>query len=404
MSAYTLPDRQELTGEGFFRDPYPYYRRLRSSAVPFWLSHKQDSSSGGLYLFSRYEDAQAVFAAAQGVSKNLRAMRPGGVGPAFDKHMLHRDGVDHMRLRRLVSDWFSAQSVERMKSLMREVASDLLAPALRKSDFDLVVEFAEPLPLHIIGRLVGVPVADMPQIRAWSLALNDGFDSLLADAAILQRQHQALGAFEAYSREQIEAKRRQPDSSLLGVLAQAGPDSLDDEELVAMVGLLLIAGHETTVSLIGNAMWLLLSHTEQWALLRAQPELVAGAVEETLRYESPAQRSTFRLVNAPLTINGYALEPGQQIGVFIGSANRDDAAFDNADDFDIRRTPNRHLSFGAGVHNCLGKTLARTETQIALQVLLENLSAPALREQRPDWRKNSFFRGLHSLWLTQGKA
>lgn len=404
MSAHTPPDRQELSGDGFFRDPYPYYRRLRSSAAPFWLSHTQDSSSGGIFLFSRYEDAQAIFSAAQGISKNVRAVRPGGVGPAFDRHMLNRDGVDHMRLRRLVSEWFSAQAVDRMKSLMREVARDLLAPALHKLEFDLVAEFAEPLPLHIIGRLVGVPLEDMPQIRAWSLAMNDGFDSLLSDATIMQRQHQALAAFAAYSREQIEAKRTQPDSSLLGVLAQAGPDSLDDEELVAMVGLLLIAGHETTVSLIGNAMWLLLSHPEQWALLRAQPALAAGAVEETLRYESPAQRTSFRLVNAPLTINGFALEPGQQIGVFIGSANRDDAVFENADVFDIRRSPNRHLSFGAGVYNCLGKALARTETQIALQVLLENLPAPALRDQRPDWRRISVFRGLSSLWLAPGKA
>ncbi len=404
MTVQVLPGREELAGDAFFQDPYPYYARLRAGAEPYWLAHEQHTSSGGVLLFSRYRDALAIFSNTHGISKNLRGIRRPGTGSAFDLHMLHRDGADHLRLRRLVSEWFSMQAVEDLRPMMRNAAATLLAGLPRDTEIDFIGDFAEPLPLQVIARVIGIPVDAMPQVRAWSLLLGDGFDSLLSNTAVLAAQRQALAEFLAYVETLISMRRAQPDASLLGYLVQAGPQRIGEEELAAMVGFLLFAGHETTVSLLGNAVWLLLSHPEQRELLRAQPQLLSSAIEEVLRYESPEQRTSFRLVNAPLDIEGCRLEPGQQIGVIIGSANRDEAAFDNAAVFDIRRSPNAHLAFGTGMHNCLGKTLVRAETQVALQLLMERAPGMTLRTQQPRWRKNSFFRGLAALPLTLGEA
>ncbi len=395
-------DPQDLTGAAFVQDPYPYYRRLRASEAPLWLPPKPGTASSGMLFFSRYREAMAVFTCAQGMSKSIRRVRSDTTRTAFDMHMLHRDGPDHLRLRRLVSDWFSVKAMDPLRPMMGEVARNLVTPLLQKSEFDFVAEFAEPLPLSIIAQLIGVPAADMPQVRTWSLALCDGFDSLLADTVVLARQQRALNEFIAYVEGLLDAKEPRPESTLLGYLVRAGAAQLSREELVAMVGFLLFAGHENSVNLIANAVWLLLSHPQQWTLLREQPALLQSAIEEVLRFESPEQRSSFRVTDAALDIAGHQLEPGQQISVIIGSANRDEAVFDRAEVFDVRRSPNAHLAFGIGIHNCLGKTLARVETQVALQVLLELLPAPALCEQHPHWRRNSFFRGLGSLRMTAG--
>jgi cytochrome P450 len=386
-----------LADAAFFDDPYPFYARMREQRAPFWLPHQQDTSSGGLWLFSRYDDAAAIFKQVGGISKSLRSIRPEGVRLTFDANLLHRDGADHLRLRRLVSDYFSAERIERLRPVMVSIANELIAKAQSKSEFCFIADVAEPMPLHVIARIIGVPEADMERVRAWSIILSAGFDSLVSDDAVLRRQKQTMDEFFAYVEHQIEAKRSNPDGSMFSALVEACGKHLDHEELAAMVGFLLFAGHETTVNLLGSLVWLLLSNSEQWALVRHRPGLVRGAVEEALRFESPEQRATFRIVHEPLTINGHTLEPGQQIGIIIGSANRDDAAFERADQFDIRRNPNKHIAFGLGLHNCLGKGLARMEAEVCLEVLLKKMPDLVPRSACPPWRRNSFFRGLISL-------
>ena len=397
MSAACAFTREELTGPAFFNDPYPFYAHLRAHREPFWLPHQQDTSSGGIWLFSRYGDAVAIFKQVAGVTKNLRSVRPEGLRLTFDANLLVRDGSAHLRLRRLVSDYFSTESVERLRPVMVAVADELITKARSNSEFCFVADVAEPMSLQVIASMVGIPAADLQRVRAWSLILSAGFDSLLSDVALLARQKQAMDEFFAYVEHQIEAKRSNPDDSMLSALVDACGKHLDHEELAAMVGFLLFAGHETTVSLLGSLVWLLLSHPEQWALVRRRPELVRGAVEEALRFESPTQRTSFRLVNAPFAINGHMFEPGQQIGVIIGSANRDEAAFERADQFDISRKPNKHIAFGLGLHNCLGKGLARMEAEVCLEVLVNKMPRLVPRSECPAWRRNSFFRGLCSL-------
>jgi len=399
MSTQSLPAAHEWASADFLDDPYPFYARLRASTGPCWLPHRQETSSGGLWLFSRYQEAQQIFTSTQGTTMEISAIRSPGTGTPFDRIMLHRDNEDHLRLRKLVAGYFSAAAVDRLKPRIVAVAQELLASLQDQQEFDFVAAFADPLPLRVIAALVGVPEADMARVRVWSQAISAGIDSRISDPQVRTAQKLAMQEFFAYIDGLVEASRARPDDSLLGYLVQSPGERLDHGELAGMLAFLLFAGNVTTISLISNAVWLLLSNPAQWQLLQAQPELVNGAIEETLRFESPQQRTSFRLATESLVINGHTLEAGQQFGVIIGSANRDEAVFERADEFDICRKPNRHLAFGTGVYNCLGKTLARLEAQVALQVLLERMPDLALLDTRAHWRHNSFFRGLERLWL-----
>lgn len=389
------PNLIHLDEPAFFQDPYPYYARLRASGKPFWLPRAQEE---GLWLFSRHADSEVLFKEIAALSKNIRAVRPPDKVTLFDLHVLHRDGEDHLRLRRLVADFFSSRHIAKFETRIERVAQSLVRELKAKGSFDLMADFSDQLPQQVIADLMGIPAEDMLRVREWSIALGDGFDSLLASSEVDARQKQALSAFLEYAREVIANKRRQPDTSLIGhmVAAEAGK-TISPDELIAMAGFLLFSGHETTINLIGNSLWLLLSHPSQWQLLKQDPGRIPQAIEEILRYESPEQRTSFRIALEPLEVNGIHIEVGQQIGIILGSANRDEAVFDNPDVFDIQRDARRHLAFGLGLHNCLGKTLARTEARIALGTLIEQLPNLKLFNTQVQWRHNSFFRGLVAL-------
>lgn len=393
--------QQALHTDHFFDDPYPFYKTLRAHGHPFWLPHTQGTHSAGIWLFSRYADAVEIFKKTSEITKNLRDARAREEGSPFDQGMLFQDGEKHLRLRRLVSDYFSTQSVERLRAIAVSVTQSILQKLKGREAFDLVAELAEPLPLTLIATIIGVPQADMAKVRRWSLALSPGFDSAIQDPQKNARHQETMHAFIHYVRDLVEAKRASPDGSLISELIKVEGVMLDPDELVGMLSFLLFAGHETVVSLIGNAAWLLLSHPEQYALLARQPELIGSTIEEVLRLESPEQRTSFRVLTESFNIGSHRIEQGQQIGVIIGSVNRDESVFDRADTFDITRTPNNHLAFGAGIHNCLGKTLARLEAQVAMALMMDTFPCLQLREAQPSWRQNSFFRGLNRLYVKQ---
>ena len=384
---------------GFFDDPYPVYERLRASPDPLRVEHRQGAYQREFVLFSRYADARAVFSNGESISKDQSVIRPVGELPTpIDLHMLHRDGEDHLRLRRLVSGYFSPAALVGLEATTREVVAAALDSLRYREDVDLVADFAEPIPLEVIARVLGVPFADLPKIRAWTLTLADGFDSFVAvdrDPHLLKT---CAEEFFAYLTSLLDDGRYQGEMSLIAHLVSArASGAISAGEALGMTMFLLVAGHETTVSLIGSGLLLLLTHRNQLALLRQDPRLIGSAVEEILRYESPLQRTTFRVATQPLTIGDYQLEPGQQFGVIMGAANRDEAEFPNADRFDIQRSPNRHLAFGGGLHDCLGKHLARLEARIALGMMINRYPRLQLLSDKPDWRRNSFFRGLKSL-------
>jgi cytochrome P450 len=394
-----------LNQPDFFQNPYPFYEEIRANQAPFWLAHNQKTSSAGVWLFGGYEEAVAIFKETTAISKNLRAVRPAGTSTPFDLAMLHQDAPDHLRLRRLVSGYFSAGFLKRLEPRVNAIANELLAALSKQPDIDMVRDFAEQLPLRVIGELIGLPPTDLAQVRAWSVLLGDGFDSVMATDEVLARQRDALTAYLAYIEALLARPKRIPDGSLLSdLIVSEAKGELSREELIGMVSFLLFAGHETTINLIGNGLWLLLSHPDQLKMLKRDPALLPGAIEEILRFESPEQRTSFRIAVEPIEVAGVRLEKGQQLGVIIGSANRDASVFDNPDVFDIRRTPNRHLAFGLGLHHCLGAQLSRMEAKVAFQQVLRHFPSLQLATGGVTWRQNSFFRGLEALpvWAASG--
>jgi len=387
-----------INKSSFIKNPYPYYEKLRKSDKPYFVSNLKDRKNGGMWLFSRYEDALVIFKGNSKISKEIRFHRPEGISSIFDLNMLSRDSIDHSRLRELITKYFSFKYIDGLKENISMLAQQLIDDLKNKKEIDLIRDFAEPLPLITIVDMMGISREDVSKIRKWSLIIGNGFDSLFVSENALEQQKIALKEFFYYIEELIKVKKDANDGKIVYALIKANEkNELSYDELVSMVGFLLIAGHETTINLIGNGLWLLLSHPDQLQLLLDDINLLPLAVEEILRYESPSQRSTFRIALDSFEINGTKLNKGDMFAVFIGSANRDEKEFENSEKFDITRDPNRHIAFGTGIHNCLGKNLARLEAQIAFQKILEYLPKIKLKETEPNWRKNSFFRGLEKL-------
>lgn len=389
---------QDLDCPEFFQDPYPFYRRIRDEeGGALWLDH-QLSATRGVRLFARFADAMAIFRETSAISKCISQVRAPGTGSPFDLHLLHRDAPDHPRLRRLVGDYFSASSVGTLQTHVATIAAELLDDLARRGEGDFIADFAEPLPLRVIGDMLGVPREDLGRIRAWSRSLADGFDSLLIKPETVAAPRQAMREFLAYADSLVQAAPSARGGSLLSHLAAAeAAGEIGRDEVTGMVAFLLLAGHETTINLLGSGLRLLLTHREQWEHLRAHPEALPAAIEEILRYESPEQRTSFRIALEPLEVGGHRIAAGEQIGVIIGSANRDGTEFPDPDRFDITRTPNRHVAFGFGIHNCMGKHLSRLEARVAFAQILERFPGLRLAADPPVWRRNSFFRGLTTL-------
>ncbi len=375
----------------FVADPYPTYAELRQTGPLHW------HEPAGFWLVPRHADVDAALRDRR-LGRDFTPYEPAeryGPWNRVNIHaLLEMEPPDHTRLRRLVARPFTPRRVEGLRPWIRETATGLLAPVIERGGGDLVAELAEPLTVAVIAELLGIPERDRHRLRPWSNAIvalyELGHDEETADRAI-----QAAKEFDAYLRDLAARRRREPGEDLYSALAvqAVDGDSLSDDELVATAVLLLNAGHEASVNVLGNGALALLRHPEQLAALRAEPELLGSAVEELIRYDTPL--SLFqRTVLEPAEVGGRELEPGERVGLLLGAANRDDAAFDAPDDLDVARRPNPHVGFGAGIHFCLGAPLARIELQEAFSVLLEHrlelIEEPAIR---PTFQ----FRGYRSL-------
>ncbi len=378
----------------FVADPYPAYAALRRDAPVWWYG------PGGFWLVARHADVDAL----------LRDPRLGRVfvprepaeefGPwnLVNEHaMLEREPPDHTRLRRLVAGAFTPRRAEELRGRVRALAADLLDPVVAAGGGDLVAAFAEPLPVAVIAELLGVPAADRHLLRPWSNAIV-GLYELEPGPGVAGRAVAAARDFTAYLRALLAERRRRPGDDLLSALAVAAVDGdrLTEDELVATAVLLLNAGHEASVNVLAGGVLALLRHPGQLARLRADPGLAPRAVEELIRYDTPLslfQRTAF----ADVAVGDQVVRAGDRVGLLLGSANRDPAAFDRPDDLDVGRTPNRHVGFGAGIHYCLGAPLARVELQEALALLLPlHLALAADPPMRPTFQ----FRGPATLPVT----
>ncbi|MGH3785727.1 MAG: cytochrome P450 family protein [Pseudonocardiaceae bacterium] len=292
---------------------------------------------------------------------------------AMSHHMLNSNPPDHTRLRRLVTAAFTRRRIEQLAPRIQQIADELLDAMATVKQTDLIDAFAYPLPLTVICELLGVPAEHRTEFRDRSSIVVTG---VLAGPDVFAA---ACTASVSYLQELISAKRAEPADDMLSALVAVrdGQDRLTEDELTSMVFLLLVAGHETTVNLIGNGMLALLTHPEQWALLRAQPDRLPAAIEELLRFDGPLQAATFRLTAEPVTIGEITIPAGEIVLTALITANRDPACTAQPDALDITRTDNPHLAFGHGIHHCLGAPLARLEGRIALAALLTRF--PQLR-------------------------
>jgi cytochrome P450 len=322
------------------------------------------------------------------------------------RNLLAVDPPDHSRLRRLVAIPFTPKYVEGLRPRIQAIADALLdavetrAAESGRREMELIDDFAYPLPLTVIAEMLGIPLADRDKFREWSQAAV-AFNP--ADPANPETTAKLI-EFIAYLRELVAAKLANPSDDLLSglVLAEAEGDKLSENELLSMIFVLIVAGHETTVNLIANGTLALFDHPEQKTRLRENPDLMKSAVEEMLRYYGPVEMSLTRWVRQDTEFGGQQLRRGEQIVALLASDNHDERQFTDPESFDVTREPNRHLAFGTGMHACLGSPLARLEGQIAFTILLTRLPDLALAIPRDavEWRGGTFLRGLTRLPVT----
>jgi len=314
-----------------------------------------------------------------------------------NENLLSKDGADHRRLRRLVTKAFTPRMVEQLRPRIQGIADELVDRVAEDGSMELVDDFAFPLPITVIADLLGIPVEDQERFREWS-------NSFVLPPMTPELQEQLArhtDEFVAYLDDLFASRRAEPTDDLVTALVQAedSGDHLSENELYSMVVLLIVAGHETTVSLITNAVLALLSNPSQLAELRADRSLLPSAVEELLRYDSPVERTITRWAAVDVELGGESIRRGELVIAVVGSANRDASQFADPDTLDLRREGGKHVGFGRGPHFCLGAALARLETEIALATLLERLPnlRLAIAEEELCWRPIPIFRSLASL-------
>ena len=379
----------------FHANPYPFYHRLRA-ADPV---HR---TGMGLWVLTRYDDVVTVLRDPRFGREGFDQILANVYGEGA-RSMLFRDPPDHTRLRGLVSQAFTPRMIERMRSHIQEIVDRLLDRVQNANAMDVILDLAYPLPVTVICEMLGVPTDAHSGIRQWSADLARSVDAIgmPTDEDVVKRGRAAQQALLDYFRDLIGERRQAPRDDLLSLLiaAEEQGDKLTEGELLITCNLLFVAGHETTVNLIGNGLLALLNHPDELAKLRADPALLPGAVEELLRYDSPVQR-TGRITNTDVEIDGRNIAKGSFVVTAIGAANRDPAHFPDPDRLDITRRDNRHVAFGFGIHFCLGAPLARLEGQIAIGTLLRRMPGLRLATSTLEWRESSTLRGLKRLPVT----
>jgi cytochrome P450 len=397
--------QHSIANPRFISDPYPLYARLRAEGLrrdplmQFWIG-------------TRYEDVVAVLRDPRFV-RDVNKFIPDELSrerlPApirkelcpipenLSQAMLLQDPPKHTRLRALVNAAFTPRSITDMHGRIQQIADELLDSVASRGEMDLIADFANPLPTIVISEMLGVPTQDRDKLKLWS----DDVAGLLTTTSTLAedvRGAAAMSSIHDFFSAIVAKRRSRPDGSLLSamVTAEAAGDKLSEMELYSNAVLLLAAGHETTTNLIGNGLFALLQHPQQLRKLRDDPSLMPTAIEELLRFDSPAQW-TGRTANEDVDLNGTRIKRGEMIIVGLGSANRDPKYFTDPDRLDITRVENRHLSFGAGIHFCLGAALARMEGAIAIGTLLRRFPNLHLPRQKIVRRKSRPLRGLAAL-------
>ena len=384
----------------FVADPYPALARLRDEA-PVVYDERTNQ-----WLVSRHADVNAALRDRRlgrrythvATHEEWGRTPPPADQAAFwdllDRQMIDMEPPDHTRLRRLVTKAFTPRTVEALRPRIDDIVGIIVG------DFDLIADLLELGPVTVIAELLGIPEDDRHLLRPWSADMTLMFE-LNPSPEMQRKATEASAAFEAYLRDLVRARRRQPGDDLISELngvMEAGGDRLTEDELIGTAVLLLNAGHEASVNGAANSWWALFRHPDRLAALRADPSLVPTAIEELLRYDTPAPMFE-RWVLEDVEIGGVAIPRGQELALQFAAANRDPRAFDRPDEIVLDRSPNAYLSFGAGIHYCLGAPLAKVEFDILFRRILSDL--PSLRLVRePEWKPRFILRGLDALAVT----
>lgn len=382
-----------LVSEQFLKDPYPALRQLREEDPVHW------SDAIGGWVLTRYDDMVASFKDTEHFSNEGRLARAvEHLAPesrvklkTFEDHyrtkgLLHSDPPDHTRLRLLVTKAFTPRTVEAMQPRIRAIANELLNEVEPAGRMDVIRDLAVTLPITVLAEIMGMPPEEKLLVKHWA-------DALLAfqgvnnpSERILEAAQNTLVELKAYLADLVRAKRRKPGKDLVSqlVAAESEGEKLSESELINTAITLLVAGHETSTSLIGNGIYTLLHNDSQWRLLQKDLSLLPSAIEEILRYESPVSRQP-RLMKHDAELGGKKLRQGQMLFQMLNAANRDPAYFTEPDSFDIKRQTNRHIAFGFGIHFCVGALLARTEAGLVFQLIVERFPKIHLTDGTPDW-------------------
>jgi len=395
-----------LVAPEFLADPYPLLHRLREEDPVHW------SEPIGGWVLTNYDDILVSFKSTAHFSNEGRLLNAAAYLPdekranlkAFEDHfasksLLHSDPPDHTRMKALITREFNVKVVEEMKPAIQQAVDRLIDKVQDRGEMDIVSELASPLPISVIAQILGVPLSDHHLFQLWA-------DELLAFQGVnkpseqdLQSANKAIAAMRPYIRQMIEERRANPRNDLVSKFAAEEElgGRISESELIGTCVTLFVAGQETTISLISNTIYALLSHPDQMALLRQNPALITSTIEESLRFESPISRQP-RLMKEDIELRGKKLKKGQMAFQMLNSANRDPAYFTDPDKFDIQREPNKHMAFGYGIHFCVGAILARVEGAIAVSTAVKRLPNLRLVDAKADWdlgKRNS--RVLRSL-------
>ncbi len=359
-------------------NPYPFYAQLRAQeplsrvswrGMAMWLATTYDDTVA-ILKDPRFTLEQQKIAPLQGEQRSMGGSVPRYVPLAGRRYLLNTDPPDHTRLRSLVSKAFTPRMVELLRPRIQQITDELLDAVQDRGQMDLIADFAFPLPITVISEMLGIPATQRQQFRDWTQTIVQSLEPEKAAAGMAAEE-----AFINYIQTLLASKREHPDNDLTSalMLAEEQGDTLSENELMAMILLLITAGHETTVNLIGNGMLALLEHTEQLRLLRADATLLPSAVEELLRYTAPVSLSTPRWASEDIPIHGKVIRKGEMVRCALLAANTDPQQCPDPAVLDILRQEHQHLSFGKGIHYCLGAPLARLEGQIAIGTLLRRL-------------------------------
>jgi cytochrome P450 len=403
----TQPDEPHgLSDASFFADPYPTYARLRSEApacfVPEWNG----------WAITRYADVAAGFRDPR-LSATRGAAFTAGLPPAIRERLaplatnlsawaLLTDPPAHTRLRSLINKAFTPQVAQRLRPAVAEMARMLVEEALSGAsagEFDVVAAVANPLPVLVIGDLLGLPREDRHRLKRWSDMLAAAMGGLRPGLEVVTAACDAVLEMERYFRAILAARRQAPGEDLLSQLVAAREDGklLDEQELLSTCTMVLFGGHETTTNLIANGLLGLVRHPEQLAYLRTcSDDAWPGAVDELLRFDSPVQRMG-RVAKEDFEVSGRRIAAGDRVFLVMGAAHRDERAFASPDRLDVLRTDNRHLALGLGAHYCVGAALGRMEAEVALGEMLRRMPRIELAQGELRWAHNATIRGLESL-------